>query len=395
MPNQQYPGWARIDLSALSHNAKRLHDAAPNAEHMGIIKAAAYGHGATEIARTLVDAGYQWLGIAQVEEALTIRRALDRSGYSSERVGIFSWILPPGNTDVIREAIEAGIELSVSSVADVLTIAALALPARIHLKVDTGMSRAGARPEDFPALVAAALQAQGRGIETVGIWSHLARADEPGEESIAATHRQIEIFETACALAYERGLTGVKRHLAATSGQLWYPQTHFDLVRDGIGLYGLSPNPERATTRELDLRPVMTLAAHLTMVKHLPAGTPVSYGGTWTAPNDTWVGLVPLGYGDGIPRHASNAAPVTVYTSTGQLTATIVGRVCMDQFVINLGAHPHAPARAGDTAVLFGNPDRVDTRDCPSADDWADACGTINYEIVTRIGARVPRLYEG
>lgn len=395
MPDLLYPGWARIDLSALAHNAERLHQAAPHAEHMGIIKADAYGHGAFQVARALVDAGYRRLGIAQVDEALAIRRELDLNGYSSERVGIFSWILPPGNSHAIGEAAEAGIELSASSVADVLAIAAVGTPTRIHLKVDTGMSRAGARPEDFPALVAAAREARGRGVTTVGIWSHLARADEPDASSIEATNRQIEIFEDACKLAHQRGLTGLTRHLAATSGQLWHPNAHYDMVRDGIGLYGLTPNPARATTRELDLRPVMTLAAHLTMVKHLPAGTPVSYGGTWTAPTDTWVALVPLGYGDGIPRHASNVGPVTVYTSSGPVSGRIVGRVCMDQFVIDLGPHPHPPVKVGDTAVLFGNPDRLDTRGCPSADDWAGVCGTINYEIVTRIGARVPRRYEG
>lgn len=392
MTERLYAGWARVDRSALAHNARILHETSPNQQHMAIVKADAYGHGNLHVSRALIDAGYRMLGIAQIDEALTLRRAL---GTAADDVRIFSWILPPGNENALVKALHAGIELSVSTVGDVLSIAATGLPARIHLKIDTGMSRAGARIDDFPALVAAAVQARSRGVDTVGIWSHLACADEPGKQAQLATDRQIQIFERAIAIAEEGGLRHLTRHLAATSGQLWHPRTRYDVVRDGIGMYGLTPNPQRATTSDLGLRPVMTVGAPLTLVKQLSAGTAVSYGGTWVAADDTWVGLVPLGYGDGVPRLASNRARVSIYTDTGVIDAPIVGRVCMDQFMVNLGSGGTAPARIGDTAILFGNPTRSDTRGCPTADEWARACDTINYEIVTRIGARVPRVYEG
>ncbi|MDO5720709.1 MAG: alanine racemase [Actinomycetaceae bacterium] len=387
-----YAGWARIDNAALAHNARMLRQSAPAQEHMGIVKADAYGHGAVPVSRALIEAGYRMLGIAQIDEALTVRRAL---GAAADNTRIFSWIIPPAHEGALREAVRAGIELSASTVADILAIAAIGIPARIHLKVDTGMSRAGALIEDFPALVAAAVQARDRGVETVGIWSHLACADEVGGLAQRATDRQIEIFQRALEIAAEGGLGHVTRHLAATSGQLWHPSARYDLVRDGIGLYGLTPNPQHATTVELGLRPVMTVGAPLMLVKHLRAGTAVSYGGTWTAPHDTWIGLIPLGYGDGVPRLASNRARVSVYTEAGVIDAPIIGRVCMDQFVVKLGQGTSAPARIGDTAILFGDPSRADTRGCPTADEWAEACQTINYEIVTRIGPRVPRVYEG
>lgn len=387
-----YAGWARIDRSALVHNASLLREAAPTQQHMGIVKADAYGHGSAHVSRALIEAGYNLLGIAQIDEALTLRRAL---GPTADNIRIFSWIAPPGNEDALIHGLREGIELSASTVGQILDIAATGLPARIHLKIDTGMSRAGARIDDVPALVAAAIQARERGVDTVGIWSHLACADEPGAQAQHATEEQIQIFERAIAIAEEGGLRHLTRHLAATSGQLWHPPARYDMVRDGIGIYGLTPNPQRATTSELGLRPVMTVGAPLTLVKYLPAGTAVSYGGTWVAPSDTWVGLVPLGYGDGVPRLASNRARVSVYTDAGIIDAPIVGRVCMDQFVVDLGHGPSSPARIGDTAILFGDPTRAETRGCPTADEWADACETINYEIVTRIGARVPRVYEG
>lgn len=386
-----YPAVAQIDLDALAHNAKLLREFAPKQRHMGIVKADAYGHGRADIAVALAETGYSIVGVAQLAEALEVRQELDTEGF--EDVAVFSWILPPDNPALWEEAVKRDIELSVSDLAQLLTIASLEHPARIHLKIDTGMGRAGATPDQFPTLVSAALQARERGVETVGLWSHLARADEDSDEGRAATAKQVQIFEDAAKVTKDAGLRVLELHLAASSGQIWHPETHYDMVRDGIAMYGLSPDPAHEGTLELGLRPVMTLKAQLTQVKHVKAGQTVSYGGTWTAERDTWLAIVPLGYGDGIPRHASNRGPVRVYTPGSPIDTHVVGRVCMDQFVIDLGPADEAPARAGDWAVLFGNPHRLSTRGCPTADDWAQASGTINYEIVTRLGERVPRSY--
>lgn len=210
----------------------------------------------------------------------------------------------------------------------------------------------------------------------------------------------MRIFEEGLAILADAGITPRIRHLAATSGILWHPETHYDMVRAGIGLYGLSPDPAVSSAADLGLVPALTLRAPLTSVKVIEEGTPASYGGTWVAPTRRWVGLVPLGYGDGILRAASNRARVTVHTASGPLDAPLIGRVCMDQFIIDLGPAEgdagtptarsgDAPATVGDIAVLFGAGHDGD----PLADDWARAATTINYEIVTRLGAHIPRVY--
>ncbi|EPD30989.1 alanine racemase [Gleimia europaea ACS-120-V-Col10b] len=387
-----YPAVAEVDVAALVANAARMRHFAPEVRHLGIVKADAYGHGRHQVARALALAGYDILGIAQLAEALELSDFLKREGFS--QVSVFSWILPVADEAAIRQAIEAGIELSVSNLDQLHLIERQGLPARIHLKVDTGMGRAGAISTEFPALALAASKAKHANV--VGVWSHLARADEAGEEGKQATRLQIKIFNEAVQAAANVGLTGFARHLAATSGQIWHEDAHFDMVRDGIGLYGLSPDPHHSASLDLGLQPVMTLKADLVQVKRVPRGQTVSYGGTWVAPTDRWLGLVPLGYGDGIPRHAAGKGPVSVYTRAGRIDTRVVGRVCMDQFVIDLGpvAGSQPPALAGDTVVLFGNPKAENTPGCPLADDWAQACGTINYEIITRLGARVPRAYS-
>ncbi|WP_136314031.1 alanine racemase [Actinomyces procaprae] len=415
---------AVIDLDAVAHNAHVL-AAVGGVPWMAVVKADAYGHGIGPVATTCLRAGATWLGVAQLAEALHLRALLDAAGVArpsrnpdsvptSERPRLLSWLLPvlapeqaaaPGSP--LRCALAAGIDLSVSTPAQLDAIAAAARaemgdradgrpapgPARIHLKVDTGMSRGGAVPADLPALAAAAQAAQEEGaIAVVGLWSHLSRADEP---ACGSTEKHLSRFLTAERVVAEAGLNPRVRHLAATAGLLWHPDTRLDLVRIGIGLYGLSPDPAVATSATLDLTPAMRLEAPLTQVKRIPAGQAVSYGGTWRAPTDRWLGLVPLGYGDGIPRAASNGGPVAV----NGLRSAIVGRVCMDQVVIDLGpattpegAPVPPPAAAGDTAVLWGAPDDAVT---PTADEWAQLCSTINYEIVTRLGERVPRVFTG
>nr|WP_257210608.1 alanine racemase [Actinomyces ruminis] len=412
---------AVVDLDAVAHNAHVL-AAVGGVPWMAVVKADAYGHGIAPVAITCLRAGATWLGVAQLAEALHLRALLDDAGVArpsrnpdsvptSERPRLLCWLLPvltpdqaaaPGSP--LRAALAAGLDLSVSTRTQLDAIVAAAraeladspdaaaAPARIHLKVDTGMSRGGATPADLPALAAAAKAAEQDGIiAVVGLWSHLSRADEPASGS---TEKHLSRFLAAERVVAEAELNPRVRHLAATAGLLWHPDTRLDLVRIGIGLYGLSPDPAVATSAALDLVPAMHLEAPLTQVKRIPAGQAVSYGGTWRAPTDRWLGLVPLGYGDGIPRAASNGGPVAV----NGLRAAIVGRVCMDQVVIDLGpaTTPEGspldpPASPGDIAVLWGVPDAV----TPTADDWAQVCSTINYEIVTRLGARVPRVFTG
>jgi alanine racemase len=214
-----------------------------------------------------------------------------------------------------------------------------------------------------------------------GIWSHFACSDEPAHP---ANDAQEEVFRWALDIAERSGLRPEVRHLCNSAGALTRPTSWFDMVRIGIAAYGLTPMPDVASSDELGLIPAMTVQGRLAMVKAVPAGSGVSYGHTYVTPHDTAVGVVPVGYGDGIPRHASSKAPVL---AAGQVRP-IAGRVCMDQFVVDLG---DADAAAGDPVVLFG-PGKDGE---PTAQDWAQACGTINYEIVTRIGGRMKRRFVG
>ncbi|MGQ4438789.1 alanine racemase, partial [Streptomyces violaceoruber] len=298
-------------------------------------------------------------------------------------VRIMCWLWTPGGP--WREAVEARLDVSVSAMwaMEEVTGAARAagVPARVQLKADTGLGRGGCQPgADWERLVGAALRAEEEGLLRVtGLWSHFACADEPGHPFIAA---QLTRFREMTAYAEQRGLRPEVRHIANSPATLTLPDAHFDLVRPGIAMYGVSPSPEIGTPADFGLRPVMTLAASLALVKQVPGGHGVSYGHHYTTPGDTTLGLVPLGYADGIPRHASSSGPVLV---DGKWR-TVAGRIAMDQFVVDLGGDRPEP---GAEAVLFGPGDRGE----PTAEDWAQAAGTIAYEIVTRIGSRVPRVY--
>ena len=404
---------AVIDLEAVAHNGRRLAQVA-GVPWMAVVKADAYGHGLGPIALTALSVGASWLGVAQLAEALALRALLDEADVdrpagepSGQAPRILTWLLPvmdparaAAEDSPLRAALAADLDLSVSTLPQLEALSAAAraqaTTARLHLKVDTGMSRGGAMAEDLPALAAALRQAEDEGVvDVVGLWSHLSRADEPTSGS---TEQHLERYRQAEQIVQEAGLRPSIHHLAATGGLLWHPEARMDLVRAGIGLYGLSPDPSVATSSELGLQPAMRLESALVQVKRIDAGQAVSYGGTWRAPTDRWVGLVPLGYSDGIPRAAGSTGPVGV----DGIMSSIVGRVCMDQVVIDLGpardetgALLPAPAQVGDTAVLWGAPDAVGQEAVPTADEWAQACGTINYEIVTRLGARVPRCYVG
>ncbi|MET8766043.1 alanine racemase [Streptomyces sp. NPDC004658] len=367
---------AEIDLGALRANVRALRARAEGAAVMAVVKSDGYGHGAVPCAREALAAGASWLGTATAEEALALRAA----GLPGR---ILCWLWVPGGP--WRQAIEADIDVSLSgmwALREVVEAArAAGRPARVQLKADTGLGRNGCQPgEDWSELVGAALRAQAEGLVRVtGLWSHFACADEPGHPSIAA---QLTRFHEMLAYAEGQGVRPEVRHIANSPATLTVSESHFDLVRTGIALYGVSPSPELGTPADFGLRPVMTLSASLALVKRAPAGHGVSYGHHYVTPGETTLGLVPVGYADGVPRHASGTGPVLV----GGKWRTIAGRVAMDQFVVDLGGDEPP---VGSEAVLFGPGDRGE----PTAEDWAQACGTIAYEIVTRIGTRVPRVY--
>lgn len=401
---RDYPSSAAVDLAAIRHNLRVLRAAAPGARQLATVKANAYGHGLLPVARAALDGGADWLGVAQLAEAFTLRRGLDEAGVTRAEAPILAWISTSSSD--FAAAIEADIDLSVSwtwVLADICAAARqVGRPARVHVKIDTGMSRAGSTLADLPALASALRMAADDGlVDVVGAWSHMSRADDPSEAGNASTASHVRIFEEGLAILADAGVTPRIRHLSATSGILWHPEAHYDMVRAGIGLYGLSPDPAVATSEQLGLIPALELRAPLTSVKVIEEGTPASYGGTWVAPTRRWIGLVPLGYGDGILRAVSNKARVVVHTASGPFNAPLIGRVCMDQFMVDLGPAEgspgtptarsgQAPAIPGDIATLFGSGIGGEAL----ADDWAQAAGTINYEIVTHLGAHIPRIYR-
>ncbi|MFI1103130.1 alanine racemase [Streptomyces melanogenes] len=363
---------AEIDLAALRANVRALRARTPGAQLMAVVKADAYGHGAVPCARAAIEAGAAWVGTATPDEALALRAA----GIGGR---MLCWLWTPGGP--WREAVEADIDVSVSgmwALEEVIEGArAAGRVARIQLKADTGLGRNGCQPADWPALVQAALAAPE--VRVTGLWSHFACADEPGHPSIAP---QLALFREMVAYAEKEGVEPEVRHMANSPATLTLPETHFDLVRPGIAMYGISPAPEVGAPGDFGLRPVMTLAASVALAKQVPAGHGVSYGHHYVTPRETTLALVPLGYADGIPRHASGRGPVLV----GGRVRTVAGRVAMDQFVVDLDGDT---VEEGAEAILFGPGDRGE----PSAQDWAEAADTIAYEIVTRIGSRVPRVY--
>ncbi|SDI97734.1 alanine racemase [Frankineae bacterium MT45] len=367
---------AVVDLAAIRSNVATLR-AATTAEVMAVVKADGYGHGLLQSARAAQAGGASWLGVAIIDEALELRAA-------GVQGPILTWLWTPSEAEKVGAAILAGIDLSVNGIAALRLVIDQArragVRARVHLKIDTGLSRNGAYVTDWPEVVRATAAAVSDGyLEAVGIWSHFAYADEPGHPTIA---RQLDNFQQAVDLAARSGVVVQVRHLANSAATLTLPQTHFDLVRPGIAIYGLSPVP--GELGDFGLTPAMTLRAELASVKRVSAGEGVSYGHVYTTKSETTLALVPLGYADGVPRNATNVGPLQINGQRYQIS----GRVCMDQFVVDIGA---GRAEVGDHAVLFG----AGTAGEPTAQDWADALGTIHYEIVTRIGARVTRTYVG
>ncbi|GHG45747.1 alanine racemase [Flavimobilis marinus] len=382
-----YPAQAVVDLAAIRSNIARLVDTAAGAAVMAVVKADGYGHGLVPSARAALAGGATWLGVAQPAEALALRAA----GVDAR---LLTWLTAPDAP--LADLVAAGVDVSVASlpVLDAVVRAAgeRGRPARVHLEVETGLGRNGMSYDELPwALARIAAQVREGALELEGLWSHLACADDPAHPSVRA---QRDAFDEAVRLAERAGCPPRLRHLANSAATLTEPRLHYDLVRPGLAVFGLSPVPAIASAAELGLRPAMRLEARLATVKTLPAGHGVSYGHAYATAQRTKVGIVPLGYADGVPRHASGGdagpgGPVRVGEGARARTLRIAGRVCMDQVVVDLG--PDALEQAGDTVVLFG-----DGHDGgPTAQDWADAAGTISYEITTRLGSRVPRRYLG
>lgn len=428
----QWPVRAVVNLSAYRENLAQMRRFAPHCQQMAIVKANAYGHGIERMALAALDAGAEWLGVAKASEAFQLRKYLDKQGVARDhlvdtptsammrsrlyqiaamglptaaRPRILTWLYAP-QTD-LQQVVKAEIDISVSTLDQLDQVSracdAAGLRCRVHLKVDTGLCRAGATNQDFPVLCKLARARERAGlIEISAIWSHLARADEDTAAAESFTKSQLSTFEWAWEVAQEAGLRPKLRHIAATAGIIWYPESHYDLVRVGISGYGLSPNPEIASSWQLGVRPVMRLETNVVQVKRVEKGAAVSYGGEWVAPGPRWLGLLPIGYADGLHRLAKNRGETWI---KGQL-APIVGRIPMDQIVVDLGPAVDdsgdpvpCPIEPGELAIIFGDAkDRLfggipGVPSLPTADDWAEWTDTINYEVITGISPNVPRVY--
>ncbi len=366
-----------VDLAAIRHNVAVLRELV-GVQLIAVVKANGYGHGLEEAARAAREGGAEWIAVATVAEAVRLRDA----GYGGP---LLCWLMMP-DTDLERPVAE-GIDLTAYSVAELDDIAAAAEAvgrrARVQLKVDTGLNRGGAPRATWADLFAQARAGERDGSwKITGLFSHFACSDEPDHP---ANDRQEDAFRAAVALAEDSGIRPELLHLANSAAAVLRPSSRFDAVRCGLAIFGLDPAPGR--TPDLGLVPAMTVRTRLGLVKDLAPGDAVSYGHHWVADRPTTVGLVPLGYGDGVPRHAFRpGAPDThADVAVGGKRRPIRGTVCMDQFMVDLGGDP---AAAGDEVVLFGAGPGV-----PTAQDWAEACSTISYEIVTRIGGRMTRTY--
>ncbi|MFC0673049.1 alanine racemase [Brachybacterium hainanense] len=379
------PNRAVIDPSAITSNTRQISGMlAEQTALMAVVKADGYGHGMLTAARAALEGGATWLGAAHPSSAL----ALSRAGFD---VPIMTWLFEPQTAQlVLPDVVKAGIDVSVGSELMLRMVADAARAAdrraRIHLKIDTGMGRGGVMPAKVRELAAAA--AADDYVSIGAAWTHLAAADDPSDPM---TDQQVDVFDAAFEQLCEEVGPVPLQHISATAAALTRPELHRDLVRIGIGLYGYPPVPS-----PVRLRPALTLTSRLAMVKEVPAGQAVGYGHIHRSEEPTRLGLVPIGYADGLHRAASGKVEVLVRTRSGYQSALQVGRISMDQIVLDLG--PESRAQAGDEVVLLGSvPDGLlpdaegRTLTVPTAVDWAEAAGTITYEVLTSISAAVPR----
>jgi len=366
------PAWAEIDLEAIAANVAALqrHLSGPT-QLMAVVKANAYGHGAEMVARTALESGATWLGVNTVDEGVQLRRA-----------GLTAPILVLGHCPP-QEAAKVVANHLTPTVTTLETALALAsdsaergLATPVHLKVDTGMGRYGLLPEEVVAFArrVAALPS----LRLEGLWTHFATADEADK---SFTWQQFRVYQAVVRRLEEDGLVFPLRHVANSAATIDLPETHLDLVRCGLSIYGLYPSPQ--TSRTVPLRPALALKAHLARVCRLPAGASVGYGRTWVAPRPSVIALVPLGYADGYRRALSNRGVALV---RGQ-RVPVIGRVSMDQLTVDVSSVPDV--RSDDEVVLIGRQGEAEI----AADEVADMLGTINYEVTTAIAARLPRVY--
>lgn len=366
---------AEINLNAIESNLKFI-KGKTNAQLLAVVKADAYGHGLIPVSKSAIEAGANWLGTALLEEAITLRE-------NGIKVPIIAWLTPCGED--FKSAINLNIDLSISSLEVLNEIidsgAQLGKKPRLHIEIDTGMSRGGVG-DDWDSFVGEVSKlVKEDKISLVGVWSHFARADEPLEKM---NSQQLSIFTDRVTKLINSGIKPEFLHIANSAAALTFKDAHKNIIRWGIGLYGLSPDVNyMGDSISIGLKPAMKLKAKLNLVKKVKSGSTVGYGATAVVKQDTKLGVVTLGYADGIPRNANNLAGVFVCGKR----APLIGRVSMDQFVVDLGIEPLA--KTGDEVIVFGAGNDGEY----TIDEWAKACGTINYEIVTRIGPRVPRIY--
>jgi alanine racemase len=366
---------AFVDLDAIQANVAALRQHVGSPQVMAVIKSDGYGHGMVPSARASLAGGATWLGVVHVADAITLRQA-------GITVPLLSLHGSPDSPHA--EAIRHDVDLTVGTAALVdqiaLAAAGVGKAARLHLEADTGMSRGGAIPADWLGLVQAALAAQAAGrVQIVGLWSHFACADIPGHPAIG---QQLDAFRAAVAAAEKAGARPEVRHMANGPATLTLPEAYFDLVRPGGAVFGLCTLPGGAPGW---LRPAMTLRARLIQVKRVPAGTPVSYAHRYVTERPTALGVLPLGYNEGIPRHATNT-PGMLFTRGRRVS--IAGTVNLNHIVLDLGDEL---SEAGDEVIVFGPGDHGE----PTAQEWAEQLGTLAYEIVTRFTGKVPRTYSG
>lgn len=362
----------QVNTSAIAHNVAQVKEIAQVDDLMAIVKANGYGHGMVESARAALEGGATWLGVADIDEARTLRAA----GISAP---ILCWIHAPDET--FDEAIVENITLGAVSEAQLGAIAQagarVGLTPKVHLKVDTGLGRNGTAERDWAEVFARASELHAEGfIEVEGVFSHLSNTSEQDDL------RQLDVFEQARGVLADAGLNPPLVHLAASLAALTLPETRFNMVRTGIAIYGIGPT-EQHRPEEFGLIPAMTYRTQVVSVKSVPANTPVSYGYLYRTSEDTHLALIPVGYGDGINRDASSAGPVLI----NGIRFEVAGRIAMDQFVVDVG---DTPVAVGDEAILFGDP----AQGAPSVHDWAGAANSIGYEIVTRlVGTRLTYQY--
>lgn len=365
--------WAEIDLDALEHNYRRARTlTGSGVRYLGVVKADAYGHGAVQIGRKLESLGADYLAVSSLDEARELRHG-----------GITMPVLILGHTppDMVPELIRYHITQAVSALAKAEEYSAAAVACggtlRVHIKVDTGMSRLGflVRGGHFEGGIASIAAACALpGLDAEGIFTHFAVADEDGEEDEAYTREQFGLFTAVIDALAQRGRTFAIRHCANSGALARYPEMYLDMVRPGIALYGAGADAQR-----LDLRPVMSLKTCISTIKVFAPDTTVSYGRTFRTTERTRMGVLPIGYADGFFRGLSNRASVL----TDQGSAPIRGRICMDMCMVDLTELPDV--HVGDAVEIFGQRQRVD--------DLASILGTIPYELTCAVSKRVPRLY--